>query len=564
MMKAPAPAEQVRKLAEELKVDNILANLMIQRGISSYEEARKFFRPEPADLHDPFLMKDMDKAVDRIISGIHDGEKILVYGDYDVDGTTAVALVYSFFRKIYPHVDFYIPDRYREGYGISSEGIDWAKANGFSLVVALDCGIKAVDKIAYARGAGIDFIVCDHHMPGTELPAAAAILDPKQHDCSYPYKELSGCGIGYKLVQAFCLQQGMEASVTEQYLDLVALSIAADIVPVTGENRVLVHSGLQKINREPRPGIGVLLELAGAKKQVNVSDLVFMVAPRINAAGRLENARQAVELLLAENYDEALPHGKALHSINAERKSLDAATVEHALRLIEKEEGFHSRKTTVVYHPEWHKGVVGIVAARLTEHFYRPTIVFTRSGNLVTGSARSVRNFDIHQAIETCAGLLEQFGGHKYAAGITLREENIDAFRRMFEEVVSASIREDMLVRTIEIDAEIQLSDITPRFYSVLRQFAPFGPGNMAPVFLSRNVQDKGWAKVVGNDHLKMNLSQAGVPGKFFDAIAFRQAGKLPVAESKVPFDICYSVEENEWNGSVSLQLNIKDILPGG
>jgi single-stranded-DNA-specific exonuclease len=549
----------ISSLSKELNINPILTNLLVQRGIGTFEDARNFFRPNVTQLHDPFLMKDMDRAVERITEAIINNEKILIYGDYDVDGTTSVALVYSFLKRFYKNVEYYLPCRYAEGYGISFLGIDWAKENGCTLIIALDCGIKANEKVDYANERGIDFIICDHHRPGDELPDAIAVLDPKRADCFYPFDELSGCGIGFKLVQAFASKNNIAFSEIEQYLDLCAISIAADIVPINGENRVLASIGLSKINKAPRPGIKAILELANVKKIINISDLVFIIGPRINAAGRMENAKHAVNLLISNNPEDALSAGVDINVINAERKTLDSNITEHALELIRLDESSHSKKATVLYHPEWHKGIIGIVASRLIEKYYRPTIVLTHSNEMITGSARSVKGFDIYNAIESCADLLEQFGGHKYAAGLTLRPENMDAFSAKFENIVSSTIEDWMLTQEIDIDSELKLTDVSPSFFKILKQFAPFGPANMTPVFKSVGVYDTGWAKVVGSKHLKMSLKQYE-QNNSIDAIAFGMADYAPLISKGIPFDICYTIEENEWNGNVSLQLNIKDI----
>jgi len=548
----------IDSLTSELKINPILINLLVQRGITSYDDARNFFRPSLDHLHDPFLMKDMDLAVARIEEAIRQRENILVYGDYDVDGTTAVALTYSFLKTLHGNIHYYIPDRYKEGYGISTQGIDWAKENNYSLIIALDCGIKSIDKVAYANEQGIDFIICDHHRPGAELPAAVAILDPKRNDCEYPYKELSGAGIGFKLIQAIAQQNNMPFTHLEQFLDLVAISIAADIVPITGENRILAYFGLQKVNSQPRPGVKAILELSSFKKELTISDVVFTIAPRINAAGRMEHGNKAVELLISKNEDLASFLGDDINENNLKRKDLDAAITEHALKIVEEDEGFAARKSTVVYSPDWHKGVIGIVASRLTDKYYRPTIVLTKSNGHVSGSARSVKDFDVYNALESCSDLLDQFGGHKYAAGLTMKEENVEPFRQRFEEVVASMITEQMLTREMEVDCVLNLSDITPGFYKILKQFAPFGPGNMSPLFRSDSVRDNGKGKIVGNNHLKLSVLQDKRQGTF-DGIGFQLGHHHPQIES-APFDIVYHIEENTFNGRTNLQLNIKDL----
>ncbi len=559
-IKPPGTIEIVRTLSKELNISLVLANLLVQRGVKSFDEAKKFFRPSLDDLHDPYLMKDMAQAIERLERALGDGEKILVYGDYDVDGTTAVALVYSFLKTLDANVDYYLPDRYKEGYGISTLGIDYAAENNFSLIIALDCGIKSVDKIEYANGKKIDFIICDHHRPGETIPEAVAVLDPKRDDCEYPFKELSGCGIGFKLVQAFAMKHDIPFEDLLPYLDLVAVSTAADIVPITGENRVLTFFGLNWLNENPRPGIQAILELANVKKRVTVSDIVFIIGPRINAAGRMQDARQAVELLITANKEDALSEGKKTNETNLERRSVDSSITEHAFRMIEDDELHHAKKTTVLFHPEWHKGVIGIVASRLTEKYYRPTIVLTESNGMATGSARSVKDFDIYNAIESCSDLLEQFGGHMYAAGLTLKLENVKLFQEKFEDVVSSTIEEHMLVQQVEIDSDLMLSEVTPSFFNVLKQFAPFGPGNMQPVFRSTEVWDTGYAKIVGSNHLKFTATQADNSKIYFNAIGFNLGEYLPRISRKLPFSICYTIEENEFNGKVSLQLNVKDI----
>lgn len=555
----------VEALAAGLKIDKVLSNLLVQRGVTTYEEARDFFRPGLGNLHDPFLMKDMDKAVARLAKAISTGEKILIYGDYDVDGTTAVSLVYSFLLSLpaiadKKRIEYYIPDRYTEGYGISFQGIDYARENDFSLIIALDCGIKAIDKVEYAAAHTIDFIICDHHRPGDRLPEAVAVLDPKRSDCHYPFDELCGCGVGFKLIQAYALQNNIPFAELEQYLDLTAISIASDLVPIVGENRILCYFGLQQINKTPRKGIKAILELANIKKEVTINELVFTIGPRINAAGRLETGRNAVELLISDNTDDAATNGKHINTTNTERRSIDVSITQQALSMIEENVELISRKTTVLFYPEWHKGVVGIVASRMIEKYYRPTIILTESNGKATGSARSVKDFDVYDAIEACSDLLEQFGGHKYAAGLTLRLENLEAFRQKFEEVVSATIQDHMLIPEIEIDEEIELTDITPKFFRVLNQFAPFGPGNMSPVFMSRNLIDKGAVRIVGNNHLKLDILSNEKDSEIFSAIAFGQARHFDDILRRKTFSACYAIEENVFNGVASLQLNIKDL----
>ena len=560
-MKEQAPPEKVRSLSAAIKVNDVIGNLLVQRGIEDYEQAKDFFRPSLESLHDPFLMKDMDKAVDRIIKATKDREKILVYGDYDVDGTTAVSLVFTFLRWLGLKCDYYIPDRYTEGYGVSFKGVDYAADNGFGLIISLDCGIKSKDKVEHAKKKGMDFIICDHHEPDENIPIAAAILNPKQTDCKYPYKELSGCGIGFKLVQAIAQKYEIPFSTIEQYLDLVALSIAADIVPITGENRILTYHGLKRINTAPREGFKAIMGLAQLKREVNVTDLVFVFGPRINSAGRIETGKNAVELLIADNAQKALLSGESVNKTNVERRDVDANITQEALNMILTSEKERSKKTTVLYNPEWHKGVIGIVASRLIEkHFYRPTVIFTKSNGSITGSARSVKNFNLYMAISSCSHLLEQFGGHKYAAGITLKEENLPAFIELFEEVVSKTITDTMLNPEIDIDCPLPFSAISPKFNNVLKQFAPFGPGNMTPVFMAENVITKRPPQVVGGGHLRLSLAQADKPNITFSAIGYDMHEYLKMIEEDKPFKICYSLKENEWNGVKSLELNIKDI----
>lgn len=548
----------VAELQESLKIDSILADLLVKRGVNNYEESRYFFRPALEQLHNPFLMKDMDVAIARIELAIQSGEKMLIYGDYDVDGTTSVALTYSFLRKHHSEIDFYIPDRYIEGYGISSQGIDYAAENGYSLIIALDCGIKSVDKIAYANEKGVDFIICDHHLPGDMLPAAIAVLDPKRSDCEYPYKELSGCGIGFKLIQAYAQKHDLPFEEVTAYLDLVACSIASDIVPITGENRVLAWFGLQKINNDPCKGLTALMNLSGRKDDLTITDVVFTIGPRINAAGRIDDAKHAVNLLIADNDAFAFEKGEVINTKNTERKEHDSLITEQALALIDANPELIAKKTTVVYNHDWHKGVIGIVASRLTEKYYRPTIVMTNSNGFAAGSARSVIGFDLYEALSECSDLLEQFGGHKYAAGLTMKTENIPAFQQRFEEVVSRTITEEQLIQSINIDAEIALLHIDAKFFRILKQFEPFGPQNMAPVFLSRNVYTYGSASLVGTNHLKICVHQDNQT--YYNCIGFGLGEFLPMINSGAPFDICYTIEENVWKEKRSIQLNIKGI----
>lgn len=549
---------KVKHIADVLGVDAVVASLLVQRGIETFEEAKSFFRPSLDDLHDPYLMKDMDKAVSRIEKAIASGENILVFGDYDVDGTTAVSLVSSYLRSYYPNVATYIPDRYKEGYGVSIAGIDFADDNGCSLIIALDCGIKSIDKVAYANEKSIDFIICDHHRPGDTLPDAVAVLDPKRDDCSYPYDELCGCGVGFKLVQALAVNRGETIDDLMPYLDLVATAIAADIVPITGENRVLAKFGLEVINTFPRPGIKALIQ--NIKKQtLTISDVVFIIAPRINAAGRIKHGNYAVELLTEFNLDQAEEFASQIEGLNADRKDLDKLITVEALKQIEQNND-QDKFTTVVYQEDWHKGVIGIVASRLIETYYRPTLVFTKSGDKLAASARSVKDFDVYNALEACAEHLEQFGGHMYAAGLTLKEEQYPHFRAKFEAVVAETIDPELLIPEVSIDAEIELKDISPKFHRLLQQFEPFGPGNMSPVFMSRNLKDTGFGKPIGADstHLRLFVKQEDSDG--FAAIGFGLASKMEVACDGEPFDAAYSIDENVWNGQTSLQLRMRDI----
>jgi len=553
-----ADKEKVNALHQELKVHPVLCELLVQRGIETYEAAKKFFRPELNELHDPFLMKDMDKAVNRIMEAISRNEKILIYGDYDVDGTTAVSTVYLFFKEVYPNIEYYIPHRYTEGYGISFQGIDYAAENNFPLIIALDCGIKSNDKVDYANEKKIDFIICDHHTPGDEIPKAVAVLDPKRNDCPYPYKELSGCGIGFKLIQAFAQQNGMPPEACYRYLDLVCVSIGADIVPMTGENRILAHYGLKKVNENPLPGLKKLMEASGKQGQMDITNVVFILAPRINAAGRMDDAKHAVRLLVSADVDlDTGDHAEQLNKFNTDRKDLDKNITIHALEMLSSDANLANRKSTVVFHPEWHKGVLGIVASRLTDTYYRPTIVLTQSDGKVTGSARSVKNFDLYEAVYECRDLLIQFGGHKYAAGLTMLPENVDAFRNRFDEVVSARITDEQLIPELEIDAEIELEDINPRFYGIIQQMAPYGPENMQPVFVTRGVKDSNWSKIVKEEHIKFSIKKNNSP--VIDGIGFRLAEKFSLVKNGT-FDIAYNINENVWNDRVSLQMMVKDI----
>ena len=551
-----ASKERVDSLNESLKVNRVICKILVQRGIGTYDQAKNFFRPQLSDLHDPWLMKDMHKAVRRILSAIQDEEKILVFGDYDVDGTTSVACMYQFLRKIYYNIDFYIPHRYREGYGVSKTGIDFAYENGFTLVISLDCGIKSIDLIAYAKNLGIDFIVCDHHLPDEELPPAVAILNPKQKDCIYPYKELCGCGVGFKLITALGEELNLPKEEVLCYLDLVATAIAADIVPMTGENRILTYYGLKKANENPNQGIKALAHLSSITQRLHINNLVFMIAPRVNAAGRMDDARKAVQMFIAESYEEALYYAEMLHSDNTDRKEADSSITEEALALIQSSEELIGRKSTVVYKSHWHKGVVGIVASRLIEHYYRPTIVLTQSGEYVAGSARSVSGFNVYEAIHQCKDLLLGYGGHFYAAGMTMEPDKVDAFCTRFEEVVSSTILPELLIPEIVIDAEIRFSDIRWPFYNILCQMEPFGPENLRPVFIARNVTDAGFSKIVKEQHVRFVLRQDNM---IFSGIGFNMAEKFHLFQMQKPMNIVFKLDENDWNGQKSLQLRVID-----
>lgn len=555
----PSPdPKKTRQLATELSVDTVTAQLLVQRGIETFEAARQFFRPVLSDLHDPYLMQDMHKAVARIEAAIASEENILVFGDYDVDGTTAVSLVSSYLRSYYPHVATYIPDRYTEGYGVSFKGIDFADDNGCTLIIALDCGIKSLDHVTYAKAKNIDFIICDHHRPGATLPQAVAVLDPKREDCLYPYDELCGCGIGFKLIQALGLHRGETIDDLYPYLDLVATAIAADIVPMTGENRILAKFGLEVINTSPRPGIKALIQQV-KKQSLDITDVVFIIAPRINAAGRIKHGNCAVELLTEFDFAQARQFAAEIEKYNADRKDLDKQITKEALLQI-AENAEHERFSTVVFHDKWHKGVIGIVASRLIETYYRPTIVFTRSDDKLAASARSVRGFDVYNALEACSRHLEQFGGHMYAAGMTLKEENYAAFKEAFEKEVSETIHPDLRTPEIIVDAEIEFHDITPKFIRILKQFEPFGPLNMTPVFLTKNLVDTGFGKPIGEDdsHLKLFVRQPDSGG--ISAIGFGLGKKYERVKNQQSFEAVYCIDENEWNGNVTQQLRIKDI----
>jgi single-stranded-DNA-specific exonuclease len=554
------PAE-VNQLAEALHISTVISTLLIQRGIDTYDKAKAFFRPDLGQLHDPFLMNDMEQAVERLERALNNREKILVYGDYDVDGTTSVAMMFSFIRKRHHEVDYYIPDRYTEGYGVSFKGIDYAISHGISLVIALDCGIKAIEKVAYARQNNIDFIICDHHTPGEFLPDAYAVLNPERHDSGYPFKYLSGCGVGFKFIQAYALRKGIPFEEIMEYLDLVAVSIASDIVPLVDENRILAFHGLKKLSQNPGIGLKAIIKVAGlTDKSITVDDIVFKIGPRINAAGRIESGKQAVELLVSEKPEEAILHCEKVNTHNETRRNIDKIITGEALEEIAKNDKY--KYSTVLYNPGWHKGVVGIVASRLIESHYRPTIILTESNGHATGSARSIPGFDLYKAISQCSGLLESFGGHMYAAGVTLKSENVQKLRDLFEEVVKNTVTPDLLIPQIEIDTELDFKDISSKLFRILQQFEPFGPENPAPVFFAENVSDNGYARLVGNEkeHLQLGLIQEDLPFNVYRAIAFNQASHLKNISKGASFDIAYSLFENNFRGTTALQLNIKDI----
>jgi single-stranded-DNA-specific exonuclease len=557
----PVDPQKVIALQEHLKISPVLCTMLTQRGIESYEEARRYFRPSLQDLHDPFLMKDMSKAVDRIVTALHKKEKILVYGDYDVDGTTSVACMYRFLKSLDANAEFYLPHRYKEGYGVSKAGIDYAISNGFNLIVSLDCGIKSVELVGLAKSNGIDFIICDHHLPDDTLPPATAILNAKQSDCPYPYKELCGCGVGLKLIQALCTTLDLPQERWTRYLDLVATAIAADIVSMTGENRVLTYFGLQQVNEKPSTGIKALMHLAELKEKVHVNNLVFVIAPRVNAAGRMDDARKAVELFIEEDFDKALAIAEQLHSDNTDRREADSTITEEALALLENDTLNSHRKTTVLYQGHWHKGVVGIVASRLIEKYYRPTIVLTNSGEKVSGSARSVIGFNVYEAIHQCRDLLDNYGGHFYAAGLTMKAENVSAFQARFEEVVATSITEDQLIPEVSIDSVIAFKDITPKFYDIVCQMEPFGPDNMRPVFIAKNVYESGNSRIVKEAHIKFQLKQGAL---IMDGIGFGLAEKFNLLQPNVPLDVVFTLDENEWQGNKKIQLRVIDLKISG
>jgi single-stranded-DNA-specific exonuclease len=562
VIKEKGDSAVVKQLSVALGISEALANLMVQRNIATPGEALAFFEPDLGYLHDPFMMKDMNVAVERISTAVKKNEKILVYGDYDVDGTTAVALMYSFLKEQYSNVEYYIPDRYKEGYGVSFQGIDFAFQNNCKIIITLDCGIKAVEKVKYARTKGIDVIVCDHHYPGDEIPKALAVLDPKQPGCNYPYKELSGCGVGFKLVHAYSRVHGIPFSRIANYLDLVAVSIASDIVPLTGENRVLAYFGLKQLNESPRTGLREIIREADVCRALTIEDVVFKIGPRINAAGRMETGSKAVELLISNDTKLATGISKEINNFNIERRNVDRSITTEAMRMISDDQRTVNAKTTVLFNPSWKKGVIGIVASRLIETYYRPTVILTESNGFATGSARSVPGYDLYQAIEACSDLLESFGGHMFAAGLTMKKENIKPFMERFEQFVNSTITEEQLVPRVFVDSELSFTEINEEFFSFLHKFQPFGPENMSPVFVSRNIYDSGTGRMVGSsgEHLKLDLCHESTDQKIFPAIAFSQAEHFEHIKDGKPIDICYSIEMNEFRGNRNLQLNIRDI----
>ena len=563
ILKAPADAGKVSRLATEVGIDSVLAELLVKRGVETFEEARSFFRPNLANLHDPFLMKDMDRAVERLHAAVVSGEKILIYGDYDVDGTTAVALVYSFVSRFTKNIDFYIPDRNDEGYGVSLKGIDWATENGFKLIITLDCGIKAIEKTAYAASKGVDMIICDHHLPDNELPAAVAVLDPKREDCHYPFDDLSGCGVGFKLVQAYAKKYNVAFETLLPLLDYLVVSIASDLVSVTGENRILAHFGLKQLNESPRAGLQAMIDLSKLEVgHITIDDIVFKIGPRINAAGRMETGRLAVELLTTDDLGMAMQIGEKINDNNNDRKSIDREITQEALEMVQNGNSLAWKNATIVYNPSWNKGVVGIVASRLVEAFYKPTIVLTKSNGFVTGSARSVQGFDLYEAIESCSDLLENFGGHVYAAGLTMREERLQEFSERIDRFIGERITQDMLTPVVTIDAKLDFSRITPKFFRILKQFQPFGPGNNNPLFLTENVYDSGNGRKVGAGgvHMKLDLIQEDQPYRQISAIAFNMSEYYDYIKAGNPFDVCYSIVENYYRGNSTIQLRVRSL----
>ncbi len=563
ILKEPADQSKVSRLATEVGIDRVLAELLVKRGVETFEQARRFFRPSLDHLYDPFLMKDMDVAVERLHAAVTSREKILVYGDYDVDGTTAVSLVYSFLKDFTPNLDFYIPDRNDEGYGVSQKGIDWAADNGFTLIITLDCGIKAIEKTRYAASRGIDMIICDHHLPDDELPAAVAVLDPKRADCSYPFDDLSGCGVGFKLVQAYSQRYGIPFENLIPLLDYLVVSIASDLVSIVDENRTLAHFGLKQLNENPRAGLLAMINLSKLEQgHITIDDIVFKIGPRINAAGRMETGRLSVELLTATGSDSAMMIGERINDNNNERKSIDREITQDAIRMVQEGKCLSWKNATIVYDPNWNKGVVGIVASRLVEAFYKPTIVLTRSNGFVTGSARSIQGFDLYEAIESCADLLENFGGHVYAAGLTLKEENLPEFSARMDKFIGEHITAEMLTPVLSLDARLDFSRITPKFFRILKQFQPFGPGNGNPVFLTENVYDGGNGRKVGAGgvHMKLDLIQESQPYHQIPAIAFNMSDFFDYIKAGNPFDVCYSIVENYYRGNATIQLRVRDL----
>ena len=551
--------EWVQALQEKLRISPAICKILVQRGIFTYEDAHSYFRPSITAMHSPWLMKDMEKATERILQAFGKNEKILIYGDYDVDGTTSVAVMFQFLQKLHPHLEFYIPHRYREGYGISKAGIEYARDNNISLIISLDCGIKSIELVKYARSFGIDFIICDHHLPDTILPDAVAILNAKQPGCPYPFKELCGCGVGLKLIQALCEKLDLPDEAWMRYLDLVATAIAADIVPIFDENRIIAYYGLKRVNENPCIGIKALMELAALTTKVHITNLVFIIAPRVNAAGRMDDARKAVAMFVEQDYAQAMELAKQLHINNTDRKEADTTITSEAVALIEEDSTANSKRTTVLYQSHWHKGVVGIVASRLIDKYYRPTIILTNSGDKVSGSARSVSGFNVYEAIHQCKDLLETYGGHFYAAGLTLKPENLPAFRSRFEEVVTNSLTEEMRTPEIVIDTEISFTEITPAFYNILCQMEPYGPENMRPVFVSRYVYDTGYSRIVKDAHIKFCLRQND---KIAEGIGFNMAEKFKHLHPGKPVDIIFTIDENEWNGNKQLQIRVIDVKP--
>lgn len=562
VVNTPPLGEDIESLSTALDCSPVIANLLLQRGVKSAEEAHAFFHPTLKMLHDPFLMKDMDKAVARLDKAIRTKEKVMIYGDYDVDGTTAVALLYKYLKDKCDTPEYYIPDRYTEGYGVSVRAIDYASENNISLMIVTDCGVKAVEKVLYAKNKGVDVIICDHHTPGDELPDAVAVLDPQRNDCTYPYKWLSGCGVSFKLAQAYSMTHQLPMSELDELLDLVCVSIASDIVPITGENRILAYFGLQQLNNNPSLGLKTILDSSGVDKDLSINDIVFRIGPKINAAGRVESGNKSVELLIADDQKEALRVAKSINNFNDQRKKLDHDITEEALDYISQSHYDHSQKATVLYNPNWHKGVIGIVASRLTEHYYRPTVILTESNGLATGSARSVEGFDLYYAISQCSEYLENYGGHKYAAGLTLKLENIEPFRLKFQQIVSQTITEKMLTPQINIDAKIKLGDITPDLYNTLQKFAPFGPDNNIPVFMTEDVTNFIGSKQVGrhNEHLKLVVVDDTRICSDRSGIAFGMGKYFPRISKGEFFNICYTLQENEFMGKTDIQMMIRDL----